>query len=201
MTEMIATPPPVPGTQRGAYSYFKLKNSIDYRFWNQGRLVILTKGQVHPVYSEVEAHFYRGRRDVVGECTFDGNFLGALGAGELDPNKAKSFKRYGNAPPAAALPTGLPVGKPMPPPTTSAPVVPGGNTTQKVSPPEPPTPLGIGSGKGPPPLPTPPDRTRGRKSRGEIAAEVNGARSTEPMSPIEEVGSDGKTERQIPTRR
>lgn len=165
-------------------------------------MVDLVKGAVHPVTDPKDVEYFRAKPDVLVECNAKGEVFGAAAPGAVDPKKAKSFRTYGNKPPQ-------PGQGPMPPPPTVAvgkPVV--GTTLPPGLPPLPQQVAKMDSGAlkqpaGLPPLPPPPPENRKARSdkARSVVAELEAQSKAEPMSPIEEVGTDGKTQAQIPTRR
>lgn len=189
-------------------AYFKLKNSASYRFWRGRRLIDLVKGVVHSVSDPKDVEYFRAKPDVIVECNAQGEVLGASAPGAVDPRKAKSYRTYGergpqpgsNGPMPPPPPT-VAVGKastgpPVPhvvaiPPGASAPLV---QTARQTNP---------QATKQPPALPPPPPadrKARSDKAR-QVVAELEMQARSEPMSPVEEVGTDGKTQAQIPVKR
>jgi hypothetical protein len=117
MTPSISTP-------RKVLGYFKLKNCLDYRFYNRlgQKAVILVRGQIVPVTQQTDLEFFRARGDVMVECNQAGVPLDQVGlVNGFDPKKTKSFAVYSKAPlPQAVAPGARNVQAPPPAPNSGA---------------------------------------------------------------------------------
>ncbi len=212
MSNIASARPGAPGAPAQPIAYFKLKSSESYRFWRGRRLVDLKRGVVHAVVTKEDANYFRARPDVIVECDAEGKIMGGLGPGELDPKKAKSFKAYGTPKPKPGQkpvppPPPVQVGKVMPAQPSAAPpppmvTIPAGGVA---SPPGAPVAQGATAAPAPtvPTVPPPPPLDRkARSSRAQAAIEkLNAETKAEPMTPIERVDLQGKTEAKINVQR
>lgn len=97
-------------------TFFKLKNSREYRFYNRAgrRMLNLQRDQILPVSVKADIEYFRARSDVMVECLESGvTLLDDSRVGHLIPGGSKSYRVYGRA---RSVPR-PPDKKPVPPQT------------------------------------------------------------------------------------
>lgn len=171
----------------------------------------LTKGAVHAVYSPEDVAYFRARPDVVAECDVLGNILGAAAPGAVDPKKTKSFRVYGapqnpNAAKGPPPPVPVMVGKQMvspngPPPPPVIPIQHAGVTPPPAAPVVTPV-VAQGPAVLPSVPPPPPLDRKARSAKAQAALQqLEVEQRSQPITPIEEVDSSGKTQANVTVRR
>ena len=75
---------------------FKLKDAMSYSFKRvrDKSLMFWRKGEIKEIQNAQDIQYFRARPDVVLEVDADGRSIHAIGPGEVDQQKAKSYKKY-----------------------------------------------------------------------------------------------------------